>query len=428
MKDRGSLELRGARLAAFGFFALAISACVPEGQEGKEPDLPDPLVKVITVQSELLALQRRYPAVIQPAREVTLAFEVSGRIIELPFRAAAEVQEGDIIAQLDTTDFRANVAGLENQRAQAEAQLRSMIAGARAEDVAALQASVDAAQAQLTQAQDQFDRTAELLERGVATVSRRDQDLAALRVAEAQLRSAQEELSKGQAGARVEDVEAQEAAIAAIDAQLDTARKNLSDATLRAPFSGTIARREVDNFTNITAGSPIALLQQLDRIELVFDAPGPDVAKFADAEEVIAEVEINARPGEVFPGELVEFSTQADQSTQTFRGRVAVDRPEGRGVLPGMIGTVIASQLSGLGETLLVPISAVAAQSDGSASVWRVDPETETVEQVPVQVGEVRGETIVVTEGLETGDVVVTAGLSSLRPGMKVRPITEIGS
>ncbi|MEM6615977.1 MAG: efflux RND transporter periplasmic adaptor subunit [Pseudomonadota bacterium] len=411
-----------------GALALSLAACGEPEDVATNGTPAEPIVKTVKVEAQALALQRSYPAVIQPAREVSLAFEVSGRIVNLPIRAAMEVQEGDIIAELDKSDFQANLSGLENQKAQAEAQLRGMVAGARAEDIASLQASVDAAQAQVDQARDQFARTAELLERGVTTVARRDQDRASLQVAEANLRSAEEELSKGRAGSRAEDVDAQEAAIAALEAQLETARKSLADATLRAPFSGIIARREVDNFTNIQAGSPIALLQQLDRIELVFDVPGPDVAKFADAEEVSSQVEINARPGEFLPAELVEFSTQADQTTQTFRGRVGVDRPEGRGVLPGMIGTVLVSDATARGETILVPTSAVAAAPDGGSFVWRVDESANTVSRVTVELGEARGDSIFVTGGLESGDVVVTAGLARLQPDMKVRPVTEIGS
>jgi len=421
-------RLRTGRGATIALMALMLAACGQDEADTTNAEPPAPLVKVVTVEADTIALQRSYPAVIQPSREVALAFEVSGRIVNLPIRAAMEVEEGDIVAQLDITNFEANVAGLENQRAQAEAQLRAMTAGARAEDIASLQASVDAAQAQVDQTRDQLDRTQELLDRGVTTIARRDEDRTALEVAAAQLRAAEEELAKGLAGARVEDVDAQEAAIAALEAQLESARKNLDDATLRAPFSGLIARRDVDNFASVQAKSPIALLQQIDRLELVFDVPGPDVAKFADAENVTSQVEISSRPGEFLPAELVEFSTQADQTTQTFRGRVAIDRPEGRGVLPGMIGTVIVSESAASGETILVPTSAVAAAPDGSAFVWRVDESAGTVARAPVDLGEARGDAIVVTSGLAAGDVVVTAGLSRLQPDMKVRPVTEIGS
>ncbi len=408
--------------------ALALAGCGDNsGQATSDASVIRP-VKTTSVEATMFGLRRSYPAVIQAAQEVTLSFEVSGRIVELPIRAAMQVAEGDVIARLDTADFEAAVSALEGQRAQAVAQLRGMTAGARSEDIAALQAAVDAAQAQVDQARGQYERTTELLNRGVTTRARAEQDQAALTVAEANLRTAKEELAKGEAGARSEDVEAQEAVIQGLDAQLENARKNLSDATLRAPFGGIIARRDVENFTSVQAKAPIALLQQIDTVELVFDVPGPDVSKFADAEDLAIFVEIDSRPGERFDAELIEFSTQADQSTQTFRGRAAIERPEGRGVLPGMVGTVISTGQHSDEPVVTVPISAIASEADGSSYVWVVADGTEKVAKAPVKLGEATGSQVVVTSGLSAGDVVVTAGLSKLQPDMKVRPITEIGS
>lgn len=417
------------RTAAIAFISatlLVLAGCGEADQPADDAPVIRP-VKVLTVQSTALALERSYPAVVQAVQEVELSFEVSGRIVELPIRAAMEVDEGDVIARLDTADFEASVASLESQVAQAEAQLRALTAGAREEDIASLEASVDAAQAQVDQARDQLARTQELFDRGVTTITRLDEDRTALAVAEAQLRTAEEELAKGLAGARAEDVEAQEAAIGALEAQLATARKNLEDATLRAPFGGIIARRDVENFVSVQAKAPIALLQQIDRLELTFDVPGPDVARFADAQGVTSAVELDALPGQLFDAEFVEFSTQADQTTQTFRGRVVIDRPEGRGVLPGMIGAVIVSEPQSNGSAILVPVAAVAAETDGSAYVWVVAADTNAVSRVRVETAEATGDSIVVTSGLEDGDMVVVAGLASLQPDMIVRPITEIG-
>lgn len=422
------MEIRRKRIAvtAIALSTLLVLAACDDADESSDAPIVRP-VKVVTVVSSPMVLQRSYPAVIEAAQEVLLSFEVSGRIVELPIRAAIEVEEGDVIARLDTADFEAAVRALENQVAQAEAQLRALTAGARQEDIVSLEAAVDAARAQVTQARDQLARTQELFDRGVTTIARLDEDRTALTVAEAQLRSAEEELAKGVAGARAEDVEAQQAAIAALEAELETARKNLADATLRAPFSGIIARRDVDNFVSVQAKSPIALLQKIDRLDLVFDLPGPDVARFAGAGGVTAAVELDALPGQRFDAELAEFSTQADEGTQTFRGRVVIDRPEGTRVLPGMIGQVIVSEAATNGTAILLPIGALVAEADGSTYVWVV-ADTNTVSKVTVETGEADGASIAILSGLEDGDRVVTAGMASLQPDMEVRPITTIGS
>ena len=405
----------------------ALAGCSDGGkQETNDGPIIRP-VKTMTVEPVAFALQRSYPASVLPAREVELSFRVSGRIVELPVRAAMRVTEGDVIAQLDTRDFEAAIAGLESQTAQAVAQLRAMRSGAREEDIAALTAAVEGSQAQVKAAQQQFQRTRTLLDRGVVTRARLETDETALRVAEADLHARQEELKKGQAGARAEDVEAQEAAIRGLEAQLTTARDNLTDTTLRAPFDGIIAKREVENFANIQVQEPIALLQKLETLELVFDVPGPDVAKFAVAKDVSTAAIFDALPGQEFEARLVEFSTQADSATQTYQGRVAVTPPENARILPGMIGTVIVSEPKSKGDVVAVPASAVASEADGKPYVWIVSPGKNAVQKRPVETGEATGADIIVNTGLAAGDVVVTAGLSHLQPDMVVRPISKIG-
>ncbi|MCZ6665474.1 MAG: efflux RND transporter periplasmic adaptor subunit [Gammaproteobacteria bacterium] len=384
-------------------------------------------MKTITVEPVPYGLQRSYPAVVLPAREVALSFRVSGRIVELPIRAMMQVEKGEVIAQLDMRDFEAEIAQLESQYAQAEAQLRAMRTGARAEDIAALEAAVEASEAQVEAERQQFKRTQTLLDKGVVTRVRLETDETALRVGEADLRARKQELAKGQAGARAEDVEAQEAVIRGLNAQLKTAGDNLADATLRAPFDGIIAKREVENFANVQAKDPIALLQNLETLELIFDVPGPDVSKLAAAHDVSSVAILDAIPGKEFEARLVEFSTQADLATQTYRARVAITPPEDASILPGMVGTVVVSEPQTETSVVSVPVSAVASEPDGTAFVWVVDPASNAVQKRPVETAEASGATIIVSAGLAAGDIVVTAGLSQLQPDMVVRPVSEIG-
>lgn len=401
---------------------LVTSMCQALAQEAA----PRP-AKVFTVQPSSSELRRAYPAIVLPSSEVELSFRVSGRVIDLPVRAAVQVAEGDLIAALDPRDFETQIAQLESQIDQAVAQLAALRSGAREEEIAALEAAVFSAEAQLEQARDQEARTRELVERGVATSAQLEQDEASLRVAEANLRAQTEQLRIGRAGGRAEDIAASEAAIRGLEAQLKIARDNLEDATLEAPFAGVIARRDIENFTNIQAGQSIALLQALSVVHLAFDVPGPDVTALSanGTENIRNEVTFDALPDMVFPGEVVEFSVQADAATQTYRGRVAVAVPEDALILPGMVGRVISSA-AGQQEALMIPMTAVAASPSGDAFVWRVGTGN-TVSEHPVALGDMRGDMVAVTDGLAPGDTIVSAGVSRLINGMTIRPVTRIG-
>lgn len=370
---------------------------------------------------------RKYPAIVQPSQETILSFRVSGQVIELPVRASTRVKQGEVIARLDPRDFEKNIAQLQSQRDQAVAQLTALRAGARVGEVAALEAGIAAIQANVDQAAEQVVRTRELAERGVVSTAKLDQDEAALKIAEAELRAKNEELTLAKSGARQEEIDIAEAVISGIETQIQTARDNLADATLRAPFDGIIARRDVDNFSNIKAGQDVALLQKISTVALAFDIPGPDVTSFSEAKDITTLVTLSALPDHEFTAELVEFSTQADAATQTYRARVAVIIPEGSSVLPGMIGKVIVSYQNGSSTEIIVPITAVGANADGSAFVWLVDPVANTAAKRSVSLGEAKGDKVVVTDGVADGDTVVSAGVSRLLDGMTIRPITKVG-
>ncbi|KGL00146.1 efflux RND transporter periplasmic adaptor subunit [Thalassobacter sp. 16PALIMAR09] len=406
--------------AAALYIALTVSAFSQE-------TVPRP-AKVVTLESTEETVSRRYPATVLPSREIELSFKVSGQVTDLPIRASSQVTSGDVVAQIDPRDFENQIQQLQSQRAQAEAQLDALRAGARQEEIAALEAAVASAQAQVDQTREALTRAEQLLERGVSTRAQVEAAQAESRVAEANLRSQQEQLRIGQVGGRPEDIAAAEAGLEAIDAQVKIAQDALADATLTAPFDGIVARRDIENFTNVQAGQSIALLQGLDVVHLAFDIPGPDVTDLTrnGPGEIANTAVFDALPGQVFDAETVEFSVQANSATQTYRGRVAVEVPEGAVILPGMIANVIAST-AGSAAQVRAPLSAIAAASDGSPFVWLVD-QSGVVSAQSVMLGEASGTEVVVIDGVTDGDTIIAAGVSQIIAGMTVRPITSVGN
>ncbi len=384
--------------------------------------------KVFQVAESQDRVERVYPAIVLPSRETLLSFRVSGIVYELPITAAMEVSEGDLIAKLDTRDFETDVALLQSQIDQATAQLDALREGARAEEIIALEAAVASAEAQLEAASEALNRTEQLVERGVSTTAQLDTVEAEFRVAEANLVAQREQLRIGQVGGRPEDIAASEAAIRGLDAQLRAARDRLADATLTAPFDGIIARRDIDNFTNIQAGVNVALLQTLSPAHLAFDIPGADVTMFSQlgVENLETTAQLDAFPGESFPTELVEFSLAADEATQTYRGRVSAEIPEQAGVLPGMVADVTISVASETSSTL-VPVSAIAADPNGDPFVWIMGADNSVAAQ-PVTLGDMDGAMVTVEDGVAPGDTIVAAGVSRITPGQVIRPITQVGN
>lgn len=404
-------------LLAFGQIGTA------EAQDGSARP-----AKVTTVTASGSVLQRSYPALVLPSREIELSFKVSGQVVDLPVRAASQVRAGDVIARIDPRDYQSQKVQLESQRDQAAAQLEALRAGARPEDIVALEAAVDSAQAQVDQARDALARAQQLLDRGVSTRVQVDTAQADLRVAQANLRAQEEQLRIGQIGGRPEEIAAAEAVLRGMEAQVTAAGDSVEDTVLTAPFDGIIARRDIENFTNVQAGQNIVLLQGLDVVHLAFDIPGPDVVEFTrlGVDQVRAKAVFSSLPDQTFDAELIEFSVQADSATQTYRGRAAVVVPEGEAILPGMVARVIA-QADGRTSQVYAPLTAIAANPDGSPFVWLTDAGGKVAKRA-VTLGDARGGEVAVTDGLDDGDTIISAGVGQIIDGMTVRPIAQVGN
>lgn len=407
---------------------LLLSGCSPAEEQADASKTPPPArpVKTLVVKSTTSNFERTYSAVISPSQEADLSFRVSGRIIELPIKNGTKIKQGDVIAQLDKRNFEAKITQIESQLAQSNEQMVELKSGARAEDIATLQADVAAAQAQVDAAKSQVSRTEVLFKKKIIAKAKLDQDVTNQRVAEATLEAKQQALIKGQAGARKEELAAQQAVINGIQSQLESAKDDLSDATLRAPFDGIIAVRKVENFSNIQAKEPVAILHNLTMLDAIYSVPAPDVARLATIENLDLNIVLEGIPDRIFKARHKEFSTLADAATQTYRGRVTIEDLGKRVVLPGMTGDLIVSANLD-GGAIMLPLAAVVSSADGKSFVWEVDPTSNKVSKRDVDTGDASGENVIISKGLKGGEIVATVGLSALQDGMVVKPVTVIG-
>ena len=148
------------------------------------------------------------------------------------------------------------------------------------------------------------------------------------------------------------------------------------------------------------------------------------IADLRSADIVQMLADFSGAPGLEFPVQIREIAQAADPVTQTFRVRVGMKAPQNVSLLPGMTARVAVTyrRASILGYRNLVPVSAVMQDAEREQAVWVVGPK-ETVSRRPVKVGEVTGGQIEITDGLEAGERIAVAGVTSLRDGMRVRDL-----
>jgi HlyD family secretion protein len=212
------------------------------------------------------------------ATEVRVAPEVGGRILELRVSEGDRVSRGDAIARLDIADSELALKRAAAERAQADAQLRLLQAGARAEDIRQARAQAESAQADVAAAESELKSASADLERFEALLaanagSRKQRDDAATRreVAQARVtaarervRAANEAVARLRSGARTEEIAGARARVAAVDAQIATLQKGVQDATVTAPVNGVVTTKLAREGEIVAPRTPLVIVTDLD--------------------------------------------------------------------------------------------------------------------------------------------------------------------
>ncbi len=382
-------------------------------------------VKTVVFGGSGVTQGRSFPGTVQAVQQARLSFRVGGPLIKLPVFEGQEVSRGSLLGQIDPRDFQTTVRNLEARVANLKAQYKAMQT-ARPEDIRAAEATLSGAQARLLEAEATLRRYRRLYENDNVAKAEYDQRRASRDVAEAEVQRAQESLTVAREGARPEDLEAMEARMRAMGADLARARDQLADTTLRAPYNGIVAQVFAENFEFVRPQQHILSLQDVTIVEVVTQIPEVLIAE-GGREGAIPELvaSFEGLPGQQFPARLTEIAGQADPVTRTYAVTMQVRQPEEATILAGMTAE-ISSVSPVKGEAVAtLPVSALVAGQGGSYSVWVVEEDSMLSRQVSVQVGDLTGDLAIVLGGLEVGDRVISAGARSISEGQQVRLITD---
>jgi RND family efflux transporter MFP subunit len=379
---------------------------------------------VVTVGEETRS--RTFSGTLEAAKRVELAFQVPGVLVEFPVKEGQPIAKGDLIGQLRQDEFQARLTTLQGQLDRARATLAALKAGERREEQARREAQVRQAAARLANARAELNRVSQLIERRAISRSEFEVIETAYQVATEDHAAAVQMLEKGSIG-REEDIMAQEAEVRSLEGRVVEAHIQLQDTTLIAPYDGVIAQRFVEQGQNVRAKDRVVRFQDVEEVEIVVDVPESVMAgdiRLSDIVEMVAE--LSGAPGVSFPVELREIAQVADPTTQTFKVRTAMQAPEDIRALPGMTATVTVTyrRAQVLDQRLLIPISAVFKNADGHQGVWVIGPDS-TVSRREIKLGDPTGGKIEITQGLEPGERIATAGVTHLRDGMKVRDLGD---
>lgn len=207
---------------------------------------------------------------------------------------------------------------------------------------------------------------------------------------------------------------------------LDAAERNLAYTRIEAPFDALVTRRVVDAFTQVQPGTAVVRVQDVTELRIHISVPESLMAMLQTPERFSVTAEVAAYPGRRFQLAYREHATEADPVTQTYEVSFGLERQEGINILPGMTATVaVQSRDDFLAPRIDVPAGALDTADDGSFRVWVFDASSGTVSPRSVEVGALGSSRVVIAQGLQTGEQVVTAGAHMLHDGMAVTPFTS---
>lgn len=228
-------------------------------------------------------------------------------------------------------------------------------------------------------------------------------------------------LREGEANAQA-DLDAAEARAAQADATVANLRATIAKKTIRAPFDGRIAFRQVELGQVLSPGSPIASLHSVSPIHADFWLPQQALAQLQLHQRV--RVRTDTFPGESWDGELTAISPEVESATRNVRVRATLPNPDGR-LRPGMFVNV-AVLAREKRPVLTIPSTAVMYAPYGDSVFAIVEQKdaagntTAVARQKFVRTGERRGDVVAILSGLSAGETVVSSGAFKLRNGAAV--------
>lgn len=355
----GACEAKSGRLLIL-VLAVILTACSEKADV--EPVQVRP-VRTTTVEKSPGATPLVLTGRIEAADEAALGFRIAGRMIERTVGTGDHVEAGQVLARLEP----------QNEMNA----LRSA------------QANVASARAAVTQSRNRFERQQTLLGQGWTTRAQFDEAEKARATAEAQLSSA--------------------------EAQLKAAEDQVSFTELEADAPGVVTTTGAEPHEVVQAGQMIVRLARQSGRDGVFDVPA-QILRSTPADAKV-EVRLVDDPSVKAIGRIRTVAPQADPTTRTFEVKVGLtDPPEAMRLGAAVNGRVELDTLA----AMEIPASAL-TKMNRQPAVWIVNPTDLSVSLRNVVVARFDPASVLVSEGLDAGDVIVTAGVQALHPGQKIR-------
>jgi len=321
-----------------------------------------PLVCTTVINTGGAIQSYTYSGEVRGRYESQLAFQVNGKIIKRNVELGSVVNAGDMLMQIDPKDLQQTVNIGSAQVYSAESQLRL--------------------------AENNLNRYRQLYE--------------------------QNAISRAQYDQYVNVYDAAVAAVRQASAQYVQGANQLDYSVLYADKPGVVSSITAEAGQVVSAGQTVITLVQDGEREVEISVPENRIEEVRKAQQI--KVAFWALPNVTVDGKIREIAPMADKVSRTYKVRVTLVNPP-QEIKLGMTATVLTGN-TGNQAAAYIPLAAI-YQNGQTPAVWILNGDTVTLRSV--KIGAFGDGQVQVLEGLQNGDVIVTAGVHKLREGQKVR-------
>lgn len=381
---------------------LALAGC---GRRNSEADAPREAAVPVRLQQPARITRPVLVAAsgsVEALETADIGFQLAGRVARVLVEEGMPVRKGQLIAELDPTDYQYGMQAAAGQAAGAKATLDKAESGVRREEL-------EQARAAYEKAENDYRRYRELYERkSMAPVD--------FTKVEAAYRAAKAQYEMAQNGTRTEDRAAAGAALAQAEAQVGLNRKRVADTRLTSPIAGMVARRSIDPGEMVGAGTPVFSIVNLNPARVRVGIPEGDIGRIRVGQR--AAISIPALGGTAFSGAVEVVGVSADPNSRTFTAKLIVPNAELL-LKAGMIAEA-SIEARGTVDVIAIPGEAIVHDPQGSTLVYTYYPDKKRVYARRVETGIVRGRGVEIDSGLSGDESIVVAGQHRVREGSLV--------
>lgn len=364
--ERATIMTRPLAISAISAIVLItqLSAC------GREEKVVEPVrpVEVIKAQSQSGNLDVLYTGDVRARYETQLGFRVPGKVTARMVDVGALVKAGQVLARLDPADQQLGITAAREQML--------------------------AAQSNYQQAKADLDRFAELFQKGFISAAEFDRRKTLFQVAEAQVEQSR--------------------------AQLGVNQNQSAYTVLRADQSGVVTAIGVEIGQVVAAGQVVMRIARPGEKEVAINVPEGRLGELKAATDV--SMSLWSNPTKSYKARIREIAPSADAATRTYAVKVTILDADAA-IQLGMTANV-SLKGNGGAQVFRLPSSAL-FQKGNDAAVWVVDPKSSKVNLKPVKIASFSDEAVMVSGGINNGDVIVRAGVNKLFTDQTVRVVSH---